>query len=205
MVGDGSGHLNGESDGEKFIQASMLLRITFPYLFFITLPAALTSSILNVFGRFAVPAMTPCILNITLIVAVLFISPYFDDANVVLAYGMVAGGILQLLFQIPLILKLKLFVMPHWGWKNPECWFKSRKLYCYLQSCEVIIASQLNLLVNTVLASFLATGAISYLYYSDRLLEFPIGIFAVAISTVILPALSKVNQKVESSKNIKTL
>ncbi len=194
-------HLNGESDGEKFIQASMLLRITFPYLFFITL-TALTSSILNVFGRFAVPAMTPCILNITLIVAVLFISPYFDDANVVLAYGMVAGGILQLLFQIPLILKLKLFVMPHWGWKDPSV-VKIRKLM--LPAILGVSASQLNLLVNTVLASFLATGAISYLYYSDRLLEFPIGIFAVAISTVILPALSKVNQKVDPQKYQNTL
>ena len=183
-------HLNGAPDGDKFIKASELLRITFPYLFFITL-TALTSSILNVFGRFAVPAMTPCILNITLIAFVLCLTPYFEDANVILAYGMVAGGILQLLFQIPLIIKLKLLVMPKWGWSDPNV-KKIRTLM--LPAILGVSASQLNLLVNTVLASFLATGAISYLYYSDRLLEFPIGIFAVAISTVILPALSKVNQ-----------
>lgn len=194
-------HLNGHSDGQKFIEASALLRITFPYLFFITL-TALTSSILNVFGRFAIPAMTPCILNLTLIGFVLFLTPYFEDANVVLAYGMVVGGILQLLFQIPVIIKLKLLVMPKWGWKDPNV-TKIRKLM--LPAILGVSASQLNLLVNTVLASFLATGAISYLYYSDRLLEFPIGIFAVAISTVILPALSKVNQKVDPHRYQNTL
>ena len=175
-------HLNGEIDGDKFIKASELLKITFPYLFFITL-TALTSSILNVFGRFAIPAMTPCILNLTLIAFVLCLTPYFDDANIVLAYGMVIGGVLQLLFQIPLIIKLKLLVMPKWGWSDPNV-KKIRTLM--LPAILGVSASQLNLLVNTVLASFLATGAISYLYYSDRLLEFPIGIFAVAISTVIL-------------------
>ncbi len=194
-------HLNGEADGDKFIKASELLRITFPYLFFITL-TALTSSILNVFGRFAVPAMTPCILNITLIAFVLCLTPYFEDANVILAYGMVAGGVLQLLFQIPLIIKLKLLVMPKWGWSDPNV-KKIRTLM--LPAILGVSASQLNLLVNTVLASFLATGAISYLYYSDRLLEFPIGIFAVAISTVILPALSKVNQARDPLRYQKTL
>ncbi|MDO5352518.1 MAG: murein biosynthesis integral membrane protein MurJ [Succinatimonas sp.] len=194
-------HLNGEIDGDKFIKASELLKITFPYLFFITL-TALTSSILNVFGRFAIPAMTPCILNLTLIAFVLCLTPYFDDANIVLAYGMVIGGVLQLLFQIPLIIKLKLLVMPKWGWSDPNV-KKIRTLM--LPAILGVSASQLNLLVNTVLASFLATGAISYLYYSDRLLEFPIGIFAVAISTVILPALSKVNQASDPSRYQKTL
>ncbi len=181
--------LDNEPDGHKFVEASVLLRITFPYLFFITL-TALTSSVLNVFNRFGVPAITPCILNIVLITFILFLSPYFEDPNRVLAYGMVVGGVLQLLFQIPFIIKIGMLVRPRWGWSHPGV-KKIRQLM--IPAIIGVSASQLNLLVNTVLASFLATGAISYLYYSDRLLEFPIGIFAVAISTVILPALAKVH------------
>ncbi len=194
-------HLNGTADGHKFIEASELLRITFPYLFFITL-TALSSSILNVYGRFAIPAMTPCILNITLIGAILGLNKYFEDPNRILAYGMVIGGILQFLFQIPILLKLRLALLPSWGWSDKNV-VKIRTLM--LPAILGVSASQLNLLVNTVLASFLSTGAISYLYYSDRLLEFPIGIFAVAISTVILPALSKVDKKEDPLRYKKTL
>lgn len=194
-------HLNGEPDGQKYEQAAVLLRITFPYLFFITL-TALTSSVLNVFGRFGVPAITPCILNITLIAFVLLIAPLTGEPNKVLAWGMVAGGILQLIFQLPFVFNLKLITWPKWGWKHPGV-TKIRKLM--IPAVIGVSASQLNLFINTVLASFLATGAISYLYYSDRLLEFPIGIFAVAISTVILPALSHVNIATQKDRYIKTL
>ncbi|MBO6258421.1 MAG: murein biosynthesis integral membrane protein MurJ [Succinivibrio sp.] len=194
-------HLNGEADGVKFEQASVLLRITFPYLFFITL-TALTSSVLNVFGRFGVPAITPCILNLTLIAFVLLIAPHTGEPNKVLAYGMVVGGILQLLFQLPFVFNLKLITRPKWGWKHPGV-STIRKLM--IPAVIGVSASQLNLFINTVLASFLATGAISYLYYSDRLLEFPIGIFAVAISTVILPALSHVDIRTQKKRYRNTL
>lgn len=179
--------LNGDSDGIKYYAASDLLRITFPYLFFITM-TALCSSILNVFGKFGIPAMTPCILNLTLIGAVLLFGQKFEDPNKILAYGMVAGGILQLLFQLPFIMKLKLLVKPRFSFKHPGV-TKIRTLM--IPAILGVSASQLNLFISTLLASFLATGSISYLYYSDRLLEFPIGIFAVAVSTVILPALSR--------------
>ena len=193
--------LNDESDGRKFVEASVLLRITFPYLFFITL-TALSSAVLNVFGRFGIPAITPCILNLSLIAAVVLFSPYFEDPNLALAWGMAVGGILQLLFQIPFLMKLKLLVKPRPGWSHPGV-KKIRTLM--LPALLGVSASQLNLLINTVLASFLATGAISYLYYSDRLLEFPIGMFAVAISTVILPSLSAVDLKKDPQSYRKTL
>ncbi len=194
-------YINDEPDGRKFIEASYLLKITFPYLFFITL-TALTSAVLNVFNKFLIPAITPCVLNIVLITTAFFVAPYFSDPNVVLAYSMVVGGVLQLCLQIPFVLKQKIFIIPKWGWKH-EGVKKIRQLM--LPAIIGISASQINLIVNTALASFLATGAISYLYYSDRLLEFPIGIFAVAISTVILPSLSKINISEDHDKYVKTL
>ncbi len=179
--------MEGSADGVKYYDAVELLRITFPYLFFITL-TALCSSVLNVFGKFGIPAVTPCILNLTLIGAVLIFGKSTADPNRVLAYGMVAGGILQLLFEIPFVMKLKMLVRPRFGWSHPGV-KKIRQLM--IPAIIGVSASQLNLFISTLLATFLATGSISYLYYSDRLLEFPIGIFAVAISTVILPALSR--------------
>lgn len=187
-------YLNDEPDGSKFLQASVLLKITFPYLFFITL-TAVSGAILNTLGRFAVPAITPCLLNVAMIGACVFLAPYMDDANEALAFGMLIGGIIQLLFQIPFLYKLGCLVRPKFAW-NSDGVARIRKLM--LPALFGVSVSQINLLINTVLASFLATGAISYLYYSDRLLEFPIGIFAVAIGTVILPALSRV--KVNNDK-----
>ncbi len=194
-------YLDGAPDAAKFTQASLLLEITFPYLFFITL-TALCSSVLNVHGSFAVPAITPCLLNIVMIAAAYFVAPHFSDPNVILACGMVVGGVVQLLFQLPYIFKLGLLVLPKWGWTHPGV---TRIRTLMIPALFGVSASQLNLLVNTVLASFLATGSISYLYYSDRLLEFPIGIFAVAISTVILPALSRVDIKTQHESYEKTL
>lgn len=194
-------YINNAEDGFKFIEASKLLQITFPYLFFITL-TALFSSILNVHGSFAIPAITPCLLNIALIGGAYFIAPHFDDPNKILAYSMLFGGVLQFLFQIPFIIKLKCLFFPRFAWNHVGV-KKIRTLM--IPALLGVSASQLNLLINTILASFLATGSISYLYYSDRLLEFPIGIFAVAISTVILPSLSRINIKENKSKYIKTL
>lgn len=193
--------LDGAPDGFKYHEASVLLRITFPYLFFITL-TALCSSVLNVYGKFGIPAVTPCILNITLITAVLAFADGTFDPNRLLAFGMVAGGVLQLLFELPFIWRLGMLVRPRLGWSHPGV-KKIRTLM--LPAIIGVSASQLNLFVNTLLASFLATGAISYLYYSDRLLEFPIGIFAVAVSTVILPALARSKAQGNAERYVKTL
>ncbi|SPT69519.1 murein biosynthesis integral membrane protein MurJ [Anaerobiospirillum thomasii] len=196
-------YVQGGADGYKFTQASDLLEITFPYLFFITL-TALYSSILNVYNSFLVPAITPCILNLSLIAAAYFIAPHYSayDPNTILAYAMVTGGVLQFLFHVPFIIKLKLFVLPRWGWRHEGV---ERIRFLMLPALLGVSASQLNLLVNTILASFLATGSISYLYYSDRLLEFPIGIFAVAISTVILPTLSRIDFATQKAHYASTL
>ena len=194
-------YLNDTPDAHKFTEASFLLEITFPYLFFITL-TALSSSVLNVHGSFAVPAITPCLLNVVMIATAYFIAPHFPDPNVILALGMVVGGVVQLVFQLPFVYRLGLLVRPQWGWSHPGV---KRIRTLMLPALFGVSASQLNLLVNTVLASFLATGSISYLYYSDRLLEFPIGIFAVAISTVILPALSRVDINTQHATYEKTL
>lgn len=194
-------YLDNAKDGFKFLEASDLLRITFPYLFFITV-TALFSSLLNIYSKFAVSAMTPCLLNITLIIAAYYVSPYFEDKNKVLAYAMSIGGLIQLLFILPFVLKLKILTLPKISLKHEGV----QRIYkLMLPGILSVSASQLNLLVNTVLASFLATGSISYLYYSDRLLEFPIGIFAVAISTVILPALSAIDFKTNKQHYQNTL
>jgi putative peptidoglycan lipid II flippase len=194
-------YLNNGQDAQKFIQASFLLKITFPYLFFITL-TAVSGAVLNIYGKFAIPALTPCLLNISMICSCVFIAPYMQDANTALAWGVVIGGVIQCLFQLPFLYKLGKLLIPKFDWHH-EGVVRIRKLM--IPAIFGVSVSQLNLLINTMLASFLATGAISYLYYSDRLLEFPIGIFAVAISTVILPSLSKVRMSGDNLSYHKTL
>ncbi len=194
-------YLNDAPDAHKFTEASFLLQLTFPYLFFITL-TALCCSLLNVCGRFAVPAITPCILNLSLIAAALWAAPQSSNPNVVLACAMTLGGVLQLMFVLPAVWRLRLLVLPRFAWNHPGV---KRIRTLMIPGLIGVSASQINLLVNTVLATFLATGSISYLYYSDRLLEFPIGIFAVAISTVILPTLSRVKSHHDDAGYKKTL
>ncbi len=172
---------------EKFALASLVLKITFPYLWFITI-TAIFSAVLNTKGRFAVPALTPCLLNISIIACALFLAPHLETPVIGLAIGIFLGGLLQLLLQIPFIMNLKLLGIPKFNWNHPDV---KKIRHLMLPALFGVSVNQINLLINTALASFLATGAISYLYYSDRILEFPLGMFAVAISTVILPALSK--------------
>lgn len=178
---------HGEPGGEKFELASLILKITFPYLWFVTF-TAMSGAILNTYGRFGISSFTPTLLNIALIVTAWWIAPYTDDPVIALAVATFAGGLIQLLYQIPYMWQMGFLVKPKWAWNHPGV-VKIRTLM--LPAIFGVSVSQINLIFNTMLASFLSTGAISYLYYSDRLLEFPLGMFAVAISTVILPALSK--------------
>jgi len=179
--------LNDGPDAYKFELASFMLRITFPYLWFITF-TALSGAILNTLGKFAVAAFTPVFLNIAIIGAALFISPKLEQPEVGLAIGVFIGGAIQLLFQIPFLVKQKMLVKPRWDWHDPGV-TKIRKLM--IPAMFGVSVSQINLLFDTFIASFLMTGSISWLYYSDRLLEFPLGLFGIAIATVILPALSR--------------
>ncbi|KLV04425.1 multidrug transporter MurJ [Photobacterium aquae] len=179
--------LNDGPSAEKFELASLLLKITFPYLWFITF-VALSGAILNTLGKFAISSFTPVFLNVAIIGCAAFVSPHLAQPEIGLAIGVFLGGFIQFMFQIPFLYKEGLLVKPQWGWSDPGV-VKIRKLM--LPALFGVSVSQINLLLDTFIASFLMTGSISWLYYSDRLLEFPLGLFGIAIATVILPALSR--------------
>ncbi|ELA7570849.1 MULTISPECIES: murein biosynthesis integral membrane protein MurJ [Vibrio] len=179
--------MHGGPAAEKFELASVMLKITFPYLWFITF-VALSGAILNTLGKFAVSSFTPVFLNVMIILAAWFISPQMSQSEIGLAIGVFLGGLVQFLFQIPFLIKAGVMVKPKWGWRDPGV-VKIRTLM--IPALFGVSVSQINLLFDTFIASFLQTGSISWLYYSDRLLEFPLGLFGIAIATVILPALSR--------------
>ncbi|GBK98481.1 murein biosynthesis integral membrane protein MurJ [Vibrio harveyi] len=179
--------MHGGPAAEKFELASVMLKITFPYLWFITF-VALSGAILNTLGKFAVSSFTPVFLNVMIILAAWFISPQMSQPEIGLAIGVFLGGLVQFLFQIPFLIKAGVMVKPKWGWHDPGV-VKIRTLM--IPALFGVSVSQINLLFDTFIASFLQTGSISWLYYSDRLLEFPLGLFGIAIATVILPALSR--------------
>ena len=191
--------MNDGPDAHKFEQASFLLKITFPYLWFVTF-VALSGAVLNTIGKFGVMSFSPVLLNIAMIATALFLAPQMDNPDLALAIGIFLGGLLQFLFQIPFMKQASLLVKPKWAWRD-EGVTKIRKLM--IPALFGVSVSQINLLLDTVIASFLMTGSISWLYYSDRLLEFPLGLFGIAISTVILPTLARhhVNREGDSAKS----
>ncbi|MCK5121064.1 MAG: murein biosynthesis integral membrane protein MurJ [Methylococcales bacterium] len=174
-------------EGKQYDLAVQMLRITFPYLFFISL-VAFAGGILNSHGKFAVPAFTPVFLNLCMIAAAIWLSPLMADPIVALAWGVFAAGIVQLLFQIPALSRLGLLPKPRLGFKDSGV---KRILKLMVPAIFGVSVTQINLLLDTLIASFLAAGSVSWLYYSDRLVEFPLGIFGIALATVILPSLSK--------------
>lgn len=153
----------------KFELASLLLKITFPYLWFITF-VALSGAILNTLGKFAVSSFTPVFLNVMMILCAWYLSPNLEQPEVGLAIGVFLGGLVQFLFQLPFLIKAGVLVRPKWGWKDPGV-VKIRTLM--IPALFGVSVSQINLLFDSFVASFLQTGSISWLYYSDRLLEFP--------------------------------
>ncbi|WP_173482992.1 murein biosynthesis integral membrane protein MurJ [Marinobacterium sp. xm-a-152] len=175
------------SDSESFGLAADMLRITFPYLMLISL-TAFCGAILNSYERFAVPAFTPVLLNVCLIGSAVYLSPLFDPPIMALAWGVLMAGTVQLLFQLPFLARLRLLPVPQAGWKDEGV---RRILKLMLPALFGVSVAQINLLLDTVLASFLQTGSVSWLYYSDRLAELPLGVFGIAIATVILPSLSR--------------
>lgn len=184
------------SDSEKFALSSDMLRITFPYIFFIAL-TAFAGAILNAYGRFAAPAFTPVLLNICLISAALWWSPSFEQPIMALAWGVLIAGLVQFLFQLPFLAKLHLLPkpivsLPFGKAQKPQPHEGVRRiLTLMLPALFAVSVTQISLLIDTLMASFLVTGSVAWLYYSDRMLEFPIGIFGVALATVILPKLSR--------------
>jgi len=167
--------------------AAEMLRLTFPYLFFISL-TAFAGGILNAHGRFAVPAFTPVLLNLALIGCALWLAPQLDQPVMALAWGVLIAGVAQFTFQLPFLKRLQL--VPGFRPK-PKDEGVRRILRLMLPALFAVSVTQINLLLDTVLASFLAAGSISWLYFSDRLMEFPLGILGVALGTVILPRLSQ--------------
>ena len=180
----------------KYHLAVRLLRITFPYLFFISL-VAMAAGILNTRGRFAAAAFTPVLLNLSLIVAAGVIAPHSRAPVVTVAWGVFMGGILQLLFQIPFLRRIGFLPRPHFSFRHPGVRRVFRLMVPGIFGSSI---AQINLVVDTMLASFLVTGSISWLYFANRLLEFPLGIFGVALGTVILPHLSAKHVKASSEE-----
>jgi putative peptidoglycan lipid II flippase len=172
---------------DKFNLTVDLLRITFPYILFISL-TGLAGGILNTFGRFAVPAFTPVLLNVSFIVFILWLTPYFDPPAKSLAWAVFVGGVLQLAFQAPFLMRLR--VMPRFklNFKHVGVRRVLRQMGPALFGVSV---GQISLLINVIWASFLVTGSMTWLYYADRLMEFPAGMLGVALGTILLPSLSK--------------
>lgn len=185
---------------ERFQLTSDMLRITFSYLFFIAL-VAFAGGILNSFNKFAVPAFTPILLNLCLISAAVWWSPMFEQPLMALAWGVALAGLVQFLFQLPFLKKLGLIPRPRL--KNHEG--VTRILKLMLPAIIGSSVAQINLLLDTIIASFLVAGSVSWLYYSDRLLEFPLGVLGIAVATVILPALSKLHARDSSDEFSQTL
>lgn len=172
---------------DKMALTVVLTRITFPYIFFICL-VALCMGILNVLGHFAAPALAPVFLNLAIILSVFFISPHMAEPAVGLAIGVLIGGCLQLLLQVPFLVS-KGFRF----WERASLFHPGLARVGKLMLPAVFGAAvyQINILVGTLLASLLPEGSVSYLYYADRLVQFPLGIFAIALATAILPSLSR--------------
>ncbi len=172
---------------DKFQLTVDLLRITFPYILFISL-VSLAGGVLNTYSRFSVPAFTPVLLNVSFIVAALFFAPYFDPPVMVLAWAVFFGGVLQLAFQVPYLLKIGLVPRFSLNFYDEGVW---RILKLMGPAVFGVSIAQLSLLINTIFASFLETGSVSWLYYADRLMEFPTGMLGVALGTILLPSLAK--------------
>jgi putative peptidoglycan lipid II flippase len=175
------------ADQTKFQLTVELLRITFPYIFFISL-VSLAGGVLNTYGNFSVPAFSPVWLNIAFIAAALLAAPYFNNSIYVLAWAVFIGGVLQLLYQIPYLYKIGLVPKISLNLNDEGVW---RILKLMGPAVFGVSIAQISLLINTIFASLLATGSVSWLYYADRLMEFPTGVLGVALGTILLPSLSK--------------
>ena len=184
------------SQEDKFEMTEDMLRITFPYLLLISL-TGFAGAILNSYDRFVVPAFTPVFLNLSLIGFALFATPYFSEPVYALAWAVLFAGCLQFLFQIPFLIQIDRLPKPKWDIKHEGV---KKILILMLPAIFGVSVSQINLLLDTIIASLLPTGSVSWLYYSDRLVELPLGVFGIAIATVILPGLSRLQiQKSDSS------
>jgi putative peptidoglycan lipid II flippase len=172
---------------EKFALTVMLTRITFPYILFMAL-VALAAGILNTWSRFALPAFTPVLLNLSFIGMALFAAPYFDPPVLVLAWAVFLGGLLQLALQLPALHKIGMLPRFSFAPNDPGV---QRVLKLMAPAVLGVSVAQISLLINTIFASFLTAGSVSWLYYADRLMEFPSGLLGAALGTILLPSLAR--------------
>ncbi|MGM3172670.1 murein biosynthesis integral membrane protein MurJ [Dickeya lacustris] len=175
------------STPERFELTSALLRITFPYILLISL-TSMAGSVLNTWNRFSVPAFAPTLLNISMIGFALLGARWFNPPVMALGWAVVVGGILQLGYQLPHLKKIGMLVLPRIRFRDPSV---SRVMKLMAPAILGVSVSQISLIINTIFASFLSQGAVSWMYYADRLMEFPSGVLGVALGTILLPSLSK--------------
>ena len=172
---------------EKFALTSDLLRVTFPYILLISL-SSMAGAILNTWNRFSVPAFVPTLLNVSMIFFALFLTPYFDPPVMALGWAVLVGGLLQLLYQLPHLKKIGMLVLPRLNLRDTGVWRVMKQM---LPAILGVSVSQISLIINTIFASFLVAGSVSWMYYADRLMELPSGVLGVALGTILLPILSK--------------
>lgn len=174
-------------DADKFALTSSLLRITFPYILLISC-ASLCGAILNTWNRFSVPAFAPTLLNISMILFAVFGASHFNPPILALAWAVTVGGVLQLAYQLPYLKKIGMLVLPRINLRDSG----SLRVVKHMGPAILgVSVSQFSLIINTIFASFLASGSVSWMYYADRLMEFPAGVLGVALGTILLPSLSK--------------
>jgi putative peptidoglycan lipid II flippase len=171
----------------RFELATLMLRFTFPYLFFVSL-TAFAGGILNTYGRFGVPAFTPVILNVVLIAGAIWLAPLLEEPGMALAYAVFVAGLFQLLFQLPFLMRIRALPRPRWALHHEGVRRVTKLMLPAIFGSSV---AQINVLLGGIIASMLGVGKISLLYYSDRLMEFPLGLFGIALATVTLPYLSR--------------
>lgn len=171
----------------KFDLTVLLTRITFPYIAFMSL-VALSAGVLNTWSRFSIPAFTPVLLNVAMILGATVLAKHFDPPVLALAWGVLLGGVLQLALQIPALMRLNMLPRPTLDFSDPGV----RRILILMGPATLgVSVAQISLLINTIFASFLGTGSVSWLYYADRLMEFPAGMLGVALGTILLPSLAK--------------
>lgn len=174
-------------DEATYSLASLMLRFTFPYILFISL-TSVCASLLNTYDRFAAPAFTPVFLNISLILFAFLVAPLVEPPALALAMGVFVGGLVQLLFQIPFILRARLLGRPRWAWRDSDV---QKIVTLMLPAILGSSVAQINLIINSIFATLLGEKRVTWLQYSDRLMEFPLGVFGIALATVMLPSLTR--------------
>ncbi|MDD0844513.1 murein biosynthesis integral membrane protein MurJ [Pseudomonas sp. Gutcm_11s] len=174
-------------DAERFDLTTDLLRVTFPYILLISL-SSLVGAVLNTWNRFSVPAFVPTLLNVSMIVFAVWLAPFFDPPIMALGWAVLVGGLAQLLWQLPALKRVGMLVLPRLSLRDTGVWRVLKQMGPAIFGVSV---SQISLIINTIFASFLVAGSVSWMYYADRLMELPSGVLGVALGTILLPALAK--------------